>query len=355
MRIKTYFIIFSFWMLFFFFGLNIKVDAKEIYILSYPSASDLTYGEPLFESKLTGGKASVEGHFKWKEANKSLMEIGTSNEDVLFIPEDSSLDILIMKIEVKVNKRRVYIKFEDNLYKQYDGNVGLDLPNYVIGGIIDSSVYVAGDLKGTTASVLVGDNIGVNLEGLELKGEKKDNYYLDLKGFYATIHPKVIEKFGGIKNRVEFSENVYVPVDSLVFVDEINSNGLSKSGFEIKSIYDLYIKSSYSRIEVSGDVGVRVKIEQADLDYRRIKIYNYYNDEFQQLDYKYIDGYLYYNCSGLGKLVIAQEDYNYSWVYISLVFVLIGGGGILLRKYLNDRKSINRYKSLKRRKDNEDC
>lgn len=354
MKNKTFFIIFLCCMLLFFFGNDTTIKANDISILSYPSASDLVYGQPLFESKLVGGQASVEGAFKWKDEHKSLMDVGVSSQEVLFIPNDSSYSTLVMKVEVKVNKRRVYIKFEDDLYKQYDGNVTLKLPNYVVGGIIDSDVYVGGNLKGTTASVLVGNNIEVNLEGLELKGENKDNYYLDLSGFYATIHPKAIEKFGSIKNKIEFGEGIYVPVNSLIYNDKIDSSSLSKNGYSIKEIYDLYIKSSYSRVDVSGDVSVKVMVDATSLNYKRIKIYNYYNNEFQEVDYEYIDGYLYYTARGLGKIVIAQKDYNYSWIYVLVSSMVVIIAGVVFSKYLKDRKKINRYKSLKRRKDNGD-
>ena len=118
---------------FFFFG-AFKVNAQEVIIVEKPTASDIIYGEPLFESVLRGGSGNVPGTFSWKN-QRNTFTVGKHTEVVVFTPNDSNYAPVETSVVFNVNKRRVYIKFEEEIRKLYDGTNKIELPNYIVGGI----------------------------------------------------------------------------------------------------------------------------------------------------------------------------------------------------------------------------
>ena len=168
------------------------VVAKETEILQYPVASDIYYGQPLFSSKLNGGIASVDGEFYWKN-DDLVLDVGHHQEIVVFLPKNKEYECIEFDVAITVYKRRVYIEFEKKLTKLYDGNDSIEIPGYYIRGIVDDDVYVSGDIIAKLDSVFAGENVGVNISGLEIKGKNKDNYYLDLTGVVADVYKKHIE------------------------------------------------------------------------------------------------------------------------------------------------------------------
>jgi len=337
---------------FFFFVMNKRVSAQETLINEYPISTDIIYGQPLYTSNLSGGKSSVEGKFVWKEEFR-VYDVGEHNCTVKFIPNNELYEIVEMSVKVNVLPRRVYLKFEDDLHKQYDGTDTLNLPSFVIRGIIDKSVYVVGDLQAKLQNVLVNDKVKVELTGLELKGEKKENYYLDLSGFTATIHPVYLEEFSKSKNKVDFDDKTYVPVSSSLKVNDSNDSFYKKKGFVIKDSYDIKIINKDDVVDVDGAVRVKLKINPENLNHKRLHLFNYYNGKYEEVEYSYRDGYIYYNCVGLGNLIIMQKKVNYWWLYM-IMFVLASLIVVLVWRNVNiKRKKINRYKSLRRGRDNE--
>lgn len=336
---------------FLFFFCAYKVEALETIIEEYPTSSDISYGEPLFQSKLDGGRANVDGVFYWKN-EKKILEVGTYTEMVVFQPFNSDYEEKEILVDIVVNRRRVYIKFEDDIYKQYDGTTSITLPNYIVGGVIDSGVFVRGNLEGQLESSLVGESV-VNLSGVELVGAKSFNYYLDLNGFRATIYRTSVEKFGNIKDKVEFGLNTYVANDAVIYVEKVENHAIEKKGYNVYDVYDIYLKSDEERIDISDKVNVKVKIDENSLNYRNFEVYNYYNGSYQKLDFKYEDGYILYTADGLGNLVFMQKIESYWWIYVCLgVFILVCCM-LWIIKSLSSREKINKYKSIKRRKDYE--
>lgn len=56
-------------------------------IVTYPTASSISYGQKLGESELSGGEASVSGSFAWAD-EEALLEAGEYHQTVLFTPDD---------------------------------------------------------------------------------------------------------------------------------------------------------------------------------------------------------------------------------------------------------------------------
>ncbi len=89
----------------------IVTPAKPI-IYAWPTASDITYGQLLGESSLTGGEASTDGIFEWVDANEKF-EVGVSPALVRFTPDDlSSFDIVENQIEIHVTPAHQTIEWE---------------------------------------------------------------------------------------------------------------------------------------------------------------------------------------------------------------------------------------------------
>ncbi len=348
---KKVFILYFIGVLFtFFLHASEVVNAGVTIIEEYPVASDIVYGHPLFTSKLEGGKANVEGTFVW-ENDDEVLKVGTYTRKVIFSPNDQQYQSREIVVEIQVLPRRVYLKFAKDLKKQYDGTDSLSLPTYIVGDIVDKDVYVSGYLEAKLESAFVGENIKVILTGLELKGENKDNYYLDLENITATIHPRYIEKFGSIKNKVTFNKDVYIPVNSVFHTDKGDVNQVSLNRHKIKSVYELFVENNGENIEVKGELEVKIKIDKEEIKSSRTRIYNYFDGEYTEISYKYVDGYLVYKCNNLGYLVIAQEKFDFSGIYILgviiLLFILIKA----IKKIEFNKPKINKYKSLKRGKD----
>lgn len=333
-----------------------NIGAIDVTIEQVPVAEDIDYGEPLFESALSGGVSNVEGVFRWNKGEQ-LLEVGEHDVEVVFEPNDKLYSSVNFFVKVNVNKRRVYLKFESDIYKQYDDTRDIKLPNYIVGGIRKGDgVYISGELKGTLESGLVSTSTKVILSGIELIGNKKENYYLDLEGFSAKVYPKYIEKFIGDKNRIQLDKNAYVPINTAIYVEEIEEESLTKEGYTILNSYDVYIASDNDRIDMNKPVKVKIKIDENNFNYERLHVYNYYNNSYEEIvDYKYEDGYFVYSASSLGQVVFAQKELNFWWAYLLGSLFTVSALLFVILALLKNRKKINKYKSLKRRKDYGDC
>lgn len=322
-------------------------SAQDIIISEYPVSSEIVYGHPLFSSSLVGGSSNVEGFFSWKEESK-VLGVGNHKEIVVFTSVSGEKEEI--EVDVSVLPKRVYIEFQKEMKKQYDGNDYIDNIEYIVKGIIDSSVYVKGKISIKLDSVFVGENIGVSIKGLELSGEGKDNYYFDLEGFTATIHPKYLDKFGSEKNRVDFSESIYIPVNSLLNINDSDLE-LNIDKYDVKKVIDIGVFSQGKKLNIAEKVFVKLNIDNNDLDYKRITLYNYYNGKYEELEYQYLNGELSYWCTGLGYLVVASKEYNYIWLYILCSIIILSLVIVLVYVQRKRYNRIKHYKSIRRRKD----
>jgi hypothetical protein len=79
----------------------------------FPSAAELTYGQPLSDSVLTGG--SAEGTFAWDEPD-TIPTVNNSGYNVTFTPDDTdNYDYtgveLTKKVSIHVNKATPVVTF----------------------------------------------------------------------------------------------------------------------------------------------------------------------------------------------------------------------------------------------------
>lgn len=351
---KGFFITFVYTLFIFFFCNAIKVNAGETLVEILPKASEIAYGQPLFESVLSEGKANVDGTFYWKDPFLSF-NAGQYVQKVVFKPFDVEYNSVEMNVVVRVKRRKIYLKFEGEIFKQYDGKNSIRLPNYIVGGVLDEDdVYLTGSLEGVLENVLVGKS-NVLLSGVELAGNDEKNYYLDLNGVEATIYRDYVEKFGNVKNRVDFGKDIYVPMDSIICVDKLSDYDIKKVDYDIREVYDIYLKSDQSRVDVDGIVNVKVMIDEDSFNYKKVKIYNYYNGAYEKVEYKYEDGYIIYTAKGLGSLVFAQKRVNMWWLNILIIIFVLSVGVFIFIIALRKREKFNKYKSIKPGKKDYEC
>ena len=94
---------------------KLTVNPVTTAVTTAPTAAELTYGQKLSESTLTGGVAvshgrSVAGTFAWKEPNLVPNASDNGEYDVVFTPTDTNCGKSTCKVTIKVNKKTVSVK-----------------------------------------------------------------------------------------------------------------------------------------------------------------------------------------------------------------------------------------------------
>ena len=90
-------------------------------IVTYPTASPISYGQKLGESVLSGGEASVSGSFAWVD-EEALLEAGEYHQTVLFTPDDQvSYKNIEIPVVVLVNPIAQTITWELNTLEVRQG------------------------------------------------------------------------------------------------------------------------------------------------------------------------------------------------------------------------------------------
>lgn len=75
-------------------------------ITTAPTAGEITYGQTLADSTLTGGEASVAGSFAWKDSTvaPAVSDSQTTEYDVVFTPTDGNYSTAECKVKLTVKK-----------------------------------------------------------------------------------------------------------------------------------------------------------------------------------------------------------------------------------------------------------
>ena len=82
-------------------------ETQPVTVTVLPTASDITYGQTLAESQLTGGEATVPGTFAWKapETLPAVADSGLTGYEVIFTPEDTAqYETVTFTLTLTVNK-----------------------------------------------------------------------------------------------------------------------------------------------------------------------------------------------------------------------------------------------------------
>ena len=87
-------------------GVEYTIAQAATSITENPTAGEITYGQTLANSTLTGGTASKEGTFAWKDSTvaPAVADSQTTEYDVVFTPTDGNYGTAECKVKLTVNK-----------------------------------------------------------------------------------------------------------------------------------------------------------------------------------------------------------------------------------------------------------
>ncbi|MCI5588631.1 MAG: hypothetical protein MR384_12240, partial [Lachnospiraceae bacterium] len=191
--------------------------------ITAPSPGDITYGQTLNESTLSGGKATngtgykVEGAFSWNEGSKkpSVSDSKKTAYTLNFIPTDKvHYNQTSCKVKITVLPKEAELTWNPSSFI-YNGEN--QQPSAFVSNLEDE------DKGKVTVNVTVdGDHKDVNKEGYTAKasldGDRKDNYKLTEEASKNVFHisPKKI-----ISNMVSVNEKSYIHDGNMIFTPEI--------------------------------------------------------------------------------------------------------------------------------------
>lgn len=81
---------------------SVKVAKATPTVTTWPTASDITIAQSVGESELTGGVASVEGTFAWKNPTESRLPYNTYERAVIFTPTNQSYNTVEGNVTLNV-------------------------------------------------------------------------------------------------------------------------------------------------------------------------------------------------------------------------------------------------------------
>lgn len=87
-------------------SVNYEIATASASITANPAASEITYGQTLADSTLTGGTGSVPGTFAWKDSTvaPAVSDSQNTEYDVVFTPTDGNYSTAECKVKLTVNK-----------------------------------------------------------------------------------------------------------------------------------------------------------------------------------------------------------------------------------------------------------
>lgn len=149
-------------------------------IVTYPTASPISYGQKLGESTLTGGEANVAGSFAWVDPEAEL-EAGEYHQNVLFTPDDQvSYKPVVIPVVVVVNPIAQTITWELNTIEVRQGQ------SLILNAVASSNMPITYSVD-NTALAKVENNIFYALEvGEVVVTATQDGSYIDEDGVVHT-------------------------------------------------------------------------------------------------------------------------------------------------------------------------
>ena len=129
-------------------------------IYNWPTASDITYGQLLGESILTGGQASTDGIFEWVDPNETF-EVGSYAPYVRFTPDDqASFAIVENQVEIHVTPALQTIEWELTDFVMEVGDT-LHLTAVATSGLEVTYTLDNEELAEISSNILIGLQVGM--------------------------------------------------------------------------------------------------------------------------------------------------------------------------------------------------
>ena len=163
----------------------IVTPAKPI-IYAWPTASDITYGQLLGASILTGGEASTDGIFEWVDPNEKF-EVGVFPALVRFTPDDlSSFDIVENQIEIHVDPAPQTIKWDLTDYFVIEVGDTLHLTAVATSGLEVTYTLDNEELAAISGNILIGLQVGMVTITASQSGVYKDEFGDEYANYLAA-------------------------------------------------------------------------------------------------------------------------------------------------------------------------
>lgn len=212
--------------------------------VTWPTPGEITYGDPLSESELTGGSAkdknneskTVEGTFTWKEptTKPAVSDSGTTEYTIVFTPTDTeSYGPVEHTVKITVNKATLTVTANSQTKTYGDADPEL---SYTVTGLKNGDT-VAEVLKGSLSR-----EAGANVSESGYDITQGTLTLTDGKGAYYTI------SFTGAKLVIQKRRITVTPKAQTVYIDGAASSEANDA--EASNILD---GDKISEIKISGD------------------------------------------------------------------------------------------------------
>ena len=101
-------------------SVKVKAMGQPVTVSKWPTAGQITYGQALSDSALTGGEAGTPGVFTWTNDTEKPAT-GKHSYDVTFTPDDAGYETITGAVELTTNKAVPTLTWEnDTQAKEYD-------------------------------------------------------------------------------------------------------------------------------------------------------------------------------------------------------------------------------------------
>lgn len=149
-------------------------------IVSYPTATAITYGQTLSESILEGGEASTAGSFAWSDS-LALPNAGADWQYVRFVPEDQeSFSTVEFLIELEVNKAPQTITWELNTIEVRQGQ------SLILNAVASSNLPITYSVDNPALAKVENNTLYALAEGEVVVTATQDGSYTDEDGVVHT-------------------------------------------------------------------------------------------------------------------------------------------------------------------------
>ena len=322
-----------------FFSSEIKASDYQINITS---VTGLIYGNKLKDATINGDSNGVDGEFSFYNKEMVLDKAGEINLEIIFIPRDSS-EIKRINYTAIVEKRKISIFFVSPIYKQYDGTSSIELPQYTYQGIINNEVEIQGELAASLSGTYVSEGIPLILSGVEIVGDKKDCYYLDLQEHSARVYPSTLSKVGVNETEIILDKDVYVDIGYSLTVelrDSAQKINDKYTGFRNYK-YEVYSHNNIL-LEVDSKYQVKMSVDEEVRKKERLVLFELTkNGEYKKIGYKMDESDIYFTIDSDSEVVFATRNIEYHFIILFSSVLCFYGIFLVAYRWKCSRKNNN--------------
>ncbi|MDD2980323.1 MAG: InlB B-repeat-containing protein [Hespellia sp.] len=175
------------------FEVSVTINGVTPGIDENPTASDITYGQSLNESSLTGGTAKVDGDiidgtFTWKD-NTVVPDAGSSQQTVIFTPKSNNYSTVELNVPISVNKVTLNPIVASVAEKTYDGTTNCSGTLSFEGGVGNEVPTASGTFTWTKSSA---GTSKIDVTGITLDEVWKNKYQLATTELKDALTPAVV-------------------------------------------------------------------------------------------------------------------------------------------------------------------